>query len=203
MAKTGTKKTDERIRNITFLIYEDSCIPDWKEYLNELHIPMLWIYHDKDVENGKPKKPHYHVMIMFEGKKSDSQLQEIVDRCGGANGQYKKINSIRGMARYLCHMDDPDKYQYDSKEVHAVAVDYSSLVGMASDKYKAIREMLEFIKANDIISYDELMDYAMVHRYDWFKALCDECTMVIKEYLKSRTWKLEHQNRTIKKDLHL
>ena len=201
------KKVDTRVRNITFMLYEDSCNPDWQEILageNGLHIPCLWIKHDKDTNpTGEAKKAHYHVILCFDGKKSKEQLQEIVDKLGGANGQYQPVANIRGMARYLCHLDNPEKHQYDTSEVHSIALDYDSIIGMASDKYRAISEMIDFIEENNIYSYRELMNYARIHKYDWFKALCDNSTMVIKEYLKSKTWEAEQQDRATRKDLHL
>lgn len=186
---SGTLPKDERTRNFAMVLFEDSCNPKWKELLEEEHIPSLWIYHDKDVNpTGEAKKPHYHLMLLFENKKSKAQIQAYADLFGAANGVYKPIQSVRGMARYLCHMDNPEKHQYDSSEVHACAVDYNAIVGMASDKYKAISEMMSFCEENGIISYYELINYARIHRYDWFKSLCDNSTIVMKEYLKSKEW---------------
>lgn len=187
--KTSATPKDGRVRNITFMLYEDSCNPQWKELLDEEHIPHMWIYHNRDKNpTGEDKKPHYHVILCFEGKKTPQQLQSYADLFGAANGVYKEVQSIRGMARYLCHMDNPEKEQYDSSEVHTCAIDYNAIVGMASDKYKAISEMMSFCEENGIISYYELINYARIHRYDWFKSLCDNSTIVMKEYLKSKEW---------------
>ena len=186
------KKTsqDGRVRNITFMLYEDSCNPDWQKLLEDEHIPCMWIYHDKDVnpDDGELKKPHYHVILCFEGKKSPKQLQSYADMCGAANGLYKEVQSIRGMARYLCHMDNPEKFQYSSDEVHTVAIDYNGIVGMPQDKYKAISEMIDCCEENNIISFRELLMYARIHKYDWFKSLCDNSSFVMKEFLKSKEW---------------
>jgi Plasmid replication protein. len=207
------KKPDNRFRNFAFMLYDDSASPTWKEDLDSMHIPYFWIFHDKDTNpNGEPKKPHYHLIIMFEGKKSDNQVQEIANKLGVANGKVEVINSIRGYARYLCHMDNPEKHQYDSSLVRAGGgADYSNIIGLPSDKYKSISEMIDFCKTENIISYAELLEYAQIHKNEWFKTLCDNGTMVMKEYLKSREWeekrlnekshfereyKLEQQNRS-------
>lgn len=195
MNEDKTSKTlpqDERVRNIAMVLFEDSCNPQWKEVLEEEHIPCMWIYHDKDVNpTGEPKKPHYHLMLLFDNKKSKKQLQAYAELLGAANGVYQNIQSIRGMARYLCHMDNPEKYQYDSSEVHSIAVDYNGIVGMPQDKYKAISEMIDFCEEENIISFRELLIYARIHKYDWFKSLCDNSSFVIKEYLKSKEWEQE------------
>nr|CRY93616.1 hypothetical protein [uncultured prokaryote] len=188
---TNTLPKDGRVRNITFMLYEDSCNPDWKELLDEEHIPHLWIYHNKDINpTGEAKKPHYHVVLCFDNKKSQKQCQAYADLFGAANGVYKEVQSLRGMARYLCHMDNPEKAQYDSSEVHSCAMDYNSIVGMAQDKYKAIDEMIQFCEEENIISFRELLMYARVHRFDWFKSLCDNSSFIIKEYLKSKVWEM-------------
>lgn len=184
------KTKDERGRNFTTLIYEESAKPDWQEILRDEHIPCAYIRHDKD-----PKKVHWHIIFAFEGKKSMDQVQELVDKIGGANGQFKPIHSLRAMARYLCHMDDPDKAQYDSKEVHTIALDYNALVNLPSDKYQMIGEMMDFCEENGIFAYYDLIGYARVHRFDWFKCLCDSSTMVMKEYLKSKQWAFEQAMR--------
>ena len=184
---------DERIRNITFMLYDDSATPNWKDLIVEDHIPYMYIYHDRDKNpTGEPKKPHYHVILCFEGKKSPKQLQYYADRYGAANGQYQPVASIRAMARYLTHMDNPDKEPYDSGEVVSCAIDYNAIIGMASDKYKAIMEMVDFCESENIISFGELFIYSKIHRFDWFKCLCDSSTMVMKEYLKSKAWAMEH-----------
>lgn len=192
--KKSIKTSDGRVRNIALMLYEDSCTPNWQELLEERHIPSMWVYHDKDVNpTGEPKKPHWHVMLCFEGKKSHSQLQEYADLLGGANGQYIVVESLRGYARYLCHLDNPEKAQYDSGCVHAVAMDYNSMIGMASDKYRAVGEMMDFCDAENIVSYYELLSYSRIHRFDWFRCLCDNSSMVMIEFLKSKKWTEEQK----------
>ena len=59
----------------------------------------------------KPKKPHYHVMIMYDSVKTIEQAREVLSAIGGVGVEI--VNSVRGYARYLCHLDNPEKYQYD------------------------------------------------------------------------------------------
>lgn len=193
MSEKKTTPKDGRVRNIAMMLYEDSCVPEWKQILEDEHIPSMWIYHNRDKNpDGEDKKPHWHVLVCYEGKKSPEQLQALADALGAANHQYQEVQSMRGYARYLCHMDNPEKAQYDSSEVHTVAIDYQAIVGMASDKYKSIAEMMDFCEQENIFSYYELMNYARIHRYDWFKSLCDNSTIVMKEYLKSKQWTEEN-----------
>lgn len=183
------KRVDERARNYATVVYPDSAPADWQEILSDQHIPaFISPIHDKDINPyGEDKKAHYHVMVMYEGKKSFSQVSEVFGLIGGVGCE--KINSIRGYARYLCHLDNPEKVQYDISQVRALCgADYQATIGLATDKYKAIKEMIEFCKTNNIISYAVLLEYCSEERMDWFRVLCDCGTIVIKEYLKSRAW---------------
>lgn len=193
---TSPKPKDDRIRNITFMLYEDSCNPNWKQLLENEHIPFLYIYHDRDLNpTGEPKKPHWHVILCFEGKKSPEQLQYYVDLFGAANGVYQQVQSLRAMARYLCHMDNPDKAQYDSGEVVSCSIDYTHITDIPNNKYKAISEMISFCEDEGVISYRELITYAMTHRYDWFVALCDNATLPMMSYLKSSAWEIQMEEK--------
>lgn len=66
------------------------------------------------------------------------------------------------------------------------------VIGLAIDKYKAIGEMIDFCEANDVISYSDLLVWCRVNRFDWFRVLCDNGTIVMREYLKSRAWTISH-----------
>lgn len=181
--------SDGRFRNYATVVYPESAPDDWQEILSQQFIPaFISPLHDKDINpTGEPKKPHYHVMLMFEGKKSPEQVREIFDLIGGVGVEV--VQSLRGYSRYLCHMDNPEKAQYDAQSVRSLCgADYTGAVGLVTDKYKAISEMIDFCIENDIYSYSKLLEYSRMERFDWFRVLCDNGTVVIKEYLKSRTW---------------
>ncbi len=187
------KKVDTRARNFATVVYPDSAPENWREVLTQEHIAaFVSPLHDMDINpSGEKKKPHYHVMLMFDGKKSKDQVKTIFDKIGGVG--FETVQSQRGYARYLKHLDNPEKHQYTDKEVECFGgADYNSVINLPTDRYKAIKEMMTYCKENDIISYSELLEYSAENHYDWFRILCDNGTIVIKEYLKSRTWYTEH-----------
>lgn len=189
----ATEKTrDLRQRNFCTEVYPESAAEDWQDKLASLCIPAFIspLHCDDKNPNGEPKKAHYHIILMFEGKKSLEQVREVISTFGGVGCQ--GINSIRGYARYLCHLDNPEKAQYKPEDVRSFGgADYIATIGLPTDKYKAIREMKQFIEDNDIYAYCDLFDYACDERPDWFRTLCDNGTVVIKEYLKSKSWKVK------------
>ena len=97
------KSIDKRSRNFATVVYPESAPNDWQEILSSHFVPsFVSPLHDKDKNpTGEDKKPHYHVVVMFEGKKSDEQVKEVFDSIGGVG--LEKVQSIRGYARYLCH----------------------------------------------------------------------------------------------------
>ena len=185
--------TTARYRNYATVVYPDSAPENWQDIIAELKIPVfISPLHDKDKNaNGEDKKPHYHVELLFDGLKTKAQAEEIIKSFGGVGCEV--VNSSRAYARYLCHLDNPEKAQYDIGEVKAYGgADYMTIIGTMADKAKAIRDMLQFIEEEDITCFADLMMYASVNRSDWFDCLINSGAYVIKEYIKSRTWKLHH-----------
>lgn len=184
-----TKKKDDRARNFATVVYPDSAPSDWLDILSDQMIPaFVSPLHDKDLNpTGEVKKPHFHVIVMFEGKKSKEQINDIFDLIGGVG--LEVVKSMRGYARYLCHLDNPEKAQYNVDEVRAFCgADYLGIIGLPIDRYKAIGEMMDYISEEEIKSYAELLQIARLYHPDWFRVLCDSGTYVIKEFIKSYSW---------------
>lgn len=178
-----------RTRNFATVVYPDSAPEDWDGILSDQFVPaFISPLHDRDLNpTGEPKKPHYHVMIMYEGVKTREQASELFSKIGGVGCEV--VQSNRGYARYLCHLDNPEKAQYDPESVRSLCgADYNGTIGLVTDKYKAIGEMIDYCKEYNIYSYSDLLEYCRMERFDWFRVLCDNGTVVMKEYLKSRSW---------------
>lgn len=189
MKKSRSKQGLGRTRNFTTIVYPESAPENWLNVLNDHHVKaFVSPLHDRDINpDGEAKKPHWHVLVMFDSVKTIDQAKELFDQMGGVGCQ--KVNSIRGNARYLCHLDNPEKAQYDANDVKVFAgADYQEVCALTSDKYGAIREMLVFCEDDNIINFADLLVYASENRNDWFRILCDGGVFVVREYLKSRKW---------------
>lgn len=176
-----------RTRNFASILYEESAPNNWRDILQECFVPcFISPFHDKDVNpTGELKKPHYHIIIMFDSVKTSEQAKEIFDKVNAVGCEF--VKSIRGYARYLCHLDNPEKAQYNIEDVTALCgADYLGIIGLACDKYKAVAEMIDFIDSNEVPSYAYLLRYARNARFDWFKLLCDNSSYVIKEYISAK-----------------
>lgn len=191
MAKGGSGSG--RTRNFATVIYPESAPENWQDILSEQKVPaFISPLHDKDTNPfGEAKKPHYHVVVMYEGVKTMEQAEDLFNQIGGVGNE--KVQSIRGYARYLCHLDNPEKYQYNQEDVRCLGgADYVSTIGLALDKYKAIGEMIDYCIENKLTSYAALLNYCRKERFDWFRVLCDNGTVVMKEFLKSYKWSLDN-----------
>lgn len=178
--------SERRTRNFATVIYPDSAPENWLEIIGELKIPcFISPLHDKDINpDGEPKKPHWHCMLMFEGVKTETQVREVIATFNGVGLEI--VNSLRGYARYLCHLDNPEKHQYNVDNVTMYGgADYFNVIGLASDKYKAVSEMMDFIQNEDILYFWDLLEYSRIHRNDWFKLLCDNSAYIVKEAIFS------------------
>ena len=183
-----------RFRNFATVVYPDSVnTPEhWRSILEDFKTPILISpFHDQDLNvTGEPKKPHYHVLISFEGMKSPDQVKDLFDQVGGVG--LETVNSLRGYARYLCHLDNPDKHQYCPSDVQQLSgADFFEIIALPSDRYGLIGEMIDYCQAELVFSYASLLIYARSYREDWFRILCDSATIVMKEFLKSLRW--EHE----------
>lgn len=193
---SGKSSGAGRTRNYATVVYPDSenTPADWIDILSEQKVPvMVSPLHDRDMNrNDEPKKAHYHVLLCFEGPKTSEQAKAVFDLVGGVG--LEVVQSLRGYARYLCHMDNPEKAQYDTGEVRCLCgADFATAISLVTDKYKAVREMIEFCRDNNIVSFSELLEIAMIDRYDWFRVLCDNGAVIMEKYLKSRSWTYDRQ----------
>lgn len=185
------KASARRYRNFGAVLYPESAPKNWREIIGEWKVPVyVSPLHDKDIDpQSQPKKSHHHVLIAFEGVKTQEQARELLDQIKAVGCEI--VQSLRGYARYLCHLDNPEKAQYNPEEVITFGgADYAETIGLPTDKYKAIDEMIEWCEVSGIESYRDLLNHARTYRRDWFRVLCDSATLVMKEYLKSKTWEI-------------
>ena len=188
---TMSEVVNQRTRNWTFVIYPGDSAPDnWLEILKSLNVsgfvsPLHMDINPDDTEN----KPHRHVLLMFEGKKSFNQVNAICESLNAPHPQY--VQSKSGMARYLCHMDNPEKKQYLPEDVICLGgADYMNTVATASDLDRTISEMEQWCDDNGVFSYAALSRYARMFRPDWARVLRYRCTVHMKAYLQSCQWEL-------------
>lgn len=192
------KQDKTRAKDWTFVAYPESLPSNWIQIMQErfeVSKAIISPLHDKDKNDDverTDKKPHYHVILRYGSMKSFSQIREITDALKQRIPQ--KVKNIEGAVRYLVHIDNPDKAQYNQSDIRVIGnVDIERYFTRTAAEEDGIHaEMIEYIKVNDITEFADLMDYALAENYDWFRFLCRH-TYVIDKYITSRRNKKEQQ----------
>lgn len=186
------KKKDSRTRNWTIVIYPDSAPDNWRDIIDEWHIEWVEspLHGNDENADGSPKKPHWHVLLMFGGVKTYDQVRDMTDvlNCPIPT----RVHNAKALVRYMVHLDNPDKAQYNISDIIAHGgVDIADLLKpSSSERYSCIRDMKSWCNDNNITEFCDLFDYAASERFDdWFPLLCDSCAFVMQTFLRSKRHK--------------
>lgn len=183
-----TKNNEQRSRTWAFILYPESAPDNWQEILSTECIPALVSpLHDKDFNaDGEVKKEHFHILLNFKGNKSFSQISEISKKLNGSLPQI--VQNFKGYARYLTHLDNPEKAQYSAGDILCFAgADYAdALLPTATQRHAILKEMCTFVHENNVTEYIELILFAINERpNDWFPILADSATFFMSTVVKS------------------
>lgn len=183
-------KRAQRSRGWACIVYPESAPENWQAVLAESHVQALISpLHDSDVTaDGTPKKPHYHVMLMFENPMPAKSAKEIFSKIGYEK-QPECLKSIKAYARYLVHIDDHDKHRYNETDVTQLCGASWASVALdpADEKDMLLNEIEDFIDEHGIVSYRELCRYARHERPEWTKVIRSS-TVHLMAYIKSAAW---------------
>lgn len=172
-----------------FVMYPESMPSNWKERIIEIGIPIaISPLHDKDMDpTGEVKKPHYHVIIYYEGPTTYNQVNENV--CKKLNATIPiKLENLKGMYRYHIHLDNPEKYQYDDRErIFFNGFDTNKINELTKTEILKIKKELQnFIIDNNIIEYSVLLDLLLNNECNDMYDVASTHTIFFNTYLTSK-----------------
>ena len=192
-----TGQTDERSTTWTFLSYPDSAPSNWVNILKKLHVPLVISpLHDKDVKDettGELKKPHYHCIVRFRSKKSFSQIKEAI--CDKINSPIPQpVVDFPMMVRYLVHLDDPDKYQYDKEDIKVYGnIDVNEYIYSKKEyQIEMLKDNLEYCEKYDIQEYSTIVNYAKDEHPSWFPYVTKVFRAAVDSYVRSQRYAAEN-----------
>jgi hypothetical protein len=147
--------------------------------------------HDKDFNaDGEIKKPHWHVILCFNGLKSYEQIVDLTSQLNATAPQDCK--DVRSYARYLCHLDNPEKAQYEISEVECLGgADFLGKIKCAADTDTVLGEIMDFCIDKGCYSFYRLSIYARKNRSDWFRVISSSRTVFLTAWLKSMQWEMK------------
>lgn len=181
---------DGRYQHWRLIVYPESAPENWRDIIDECLTPWYESpLHDQDLEkDGKTlKKPHWHLVLSFGGKKSYSQIKEICDRVNGPIP--KAADNVAGAIRYLVHLDHKEKAQYPISSIvtHCGADINNAFAPTNAERYECFREMCRYVIENNVVDYFKFEQYCYENRYDdWYRVLCDRGIYHMSTFIKSR-----------------
>lgn len=203
--KEADKKYDEkragRTRNWTFILYPESAPENWIEIISDEMSPFaVSPIHDLDINEGtgELKKAHYHVLVTYSSIKSFNQVKELTERLNASVPQ--TVKNAKGLIRYMAHLDNPEKIQYDkNKIIGYCGFDVSSLLISSTDKRDISKDIIKYIKQNGVVEYCDLIDYVIDNDIDdWYDYL-NSNSFVAMNYIKSRRHKIQLEREELMK----
>lgn len=178
----------DRAKNYALVVYPDDMPENWLEVMREDMFDMVISpYHDKDLNpTGESKKAHYHILVS--AGTSWITMNKLAEWGRKLKGIAKpqKCSNPKGMVRYFTHMDNPDKHQYNKSEIQVIGqYDIEPFFKATLGEERAVRrEIMEFVRDNEIVEFADLVEYCLVHNEIWDDYLAHN-TYYIKEYIAS------------------
>lgn len=159
----SNKKSNIKKRNWAFVVYPESAPENWIEQLQKTGLQcVISPLHDKDKDpTGEVKKAHYHVIAIYSGPTSFNVVKGLTDSFNAPVPQ--ALEQVRGYFRYLTHKDNPEKYQYDEKEIQTInGFNIADFVELSKSEVSEIKKTLQaLIRNENITEYADLMDYLL------------------------------------------
>lgn len=154
------------------------------ELLIEKNLSLIrryaFIYHDRDINlDGTPKEPHIHLWISFINKKSLRQLIDMLhiklDDGSEPNTLDEICENNISAQRYLLHLDNPEKVQYDLSEVTSYNVNLDNIfeVGSFGTSWE-VDALSMLVSGVDKFEIAKKYGRDFIYHYTQFKSLAND-----------------------------
>ncbi len=146
-------------RTWTFVLYPESAPEDWREKIRLSGlVAAVSPLHDKDINpTGEAKKPHYHILLVYSGPTTYNSVAKFTASLNSTIPQ--ALESVRGMYRYFSHKYNPEKYQYDEREITTInGFNIADLVELTKGEVNELKaQILQIVEDNNIEEYSALV----------------------------------------------
>lgn len=152
--ESGAEIPNYKTRTFSFLLYPDTN-DRHKAALEVLQnsYSFLGILHDQDEmvvneETGEkaPKPDHWHCIVKF---KQPRYLSAVSAELGVEPNLFRDCKSFDGYARYMLHLDNPEKHQYEFSALTGTLKDLAekAIIGQETedDQFLRIMEILDSV----------------------------------------------------------
>lgn len=170
-----------------FVLYPESAPENWREILQQTGLSIcVSPLHDKDINpTGEKKKAHYHIILCYSGPTTFKCVKSITDSLNQPIPI--ALEQVRGYFRYLTHKDNPEKYQYDEKDITTINdFDIDNYNDLSVSQINAIKiELQRIIRDNDIYEYCDLLDYLLDNDLLSYLDVAQNHTILFNTYITS------------------
>ena len=142
-------------RNWAFVLYPESAPNNWLDLLQQTGLQFcVSPLHDKDLNaDNTLKKAHYHIILIYDGPTTYNNVRQLTESLGQPIPQ--PLEQVRGYYRYLTHKDNPEKYQYDEKDILTFnGFSIKDFIELTTSEVMQIKKSIQqFIRDNEILEY--------------------------------------------------
>lgn len=181
----GQECKDGRSRTWMILLYED--YPTHKAVLDGKLADLDWNYagriHDKD--DGV--KTHHHVVVVFkDGRKNADVAADL-----GIDKRWLRAWDRQKKAlRYLCHKDNPEKYQYSHEGIYGTIAEKAVAQCSKGSELSEVQSVCDIVALIDSVdgylSYSNAISLmAASGLYASFRRMGNLCIKLIEEHNES------------------
>lgn len=186
-------KNNVKKRNWAFVLYPESAPADWLEQLQLTGLQcVISPLHDCDINpTGELKKAHHHIIVVYQGPTSYNVVKQLTDRLNQPIPQ--PLEQIRGYYRYLTHKDNPEKAQYDDKDIKTInGFNIADFVELTNSEVMEIKTKLQQLIINlNLLEYCDFMDYLLENELKLEYDVASRNTYFFEKYISSRRNKLK------------
>lgn len=190
-------------RNWAFILWPDSAPDNWRDLLQETGLMFsISPYHDKDINpDGEPKKPHYHVIMTFDGPTTYRNALSVAQKVNANTVQ--PLEQIRGYYRYFTHMDNPEKYQYNDNDITTInGFDINNYIELTyTEISKYLLQLQYIIRQQHITEYSDLLDMLADSDSKELWDIARVHTIMLDRYISSRRWKTKKELQSSDSDI--
>lgn len=170
-----------------FVLYPESAPENWREILQQTGLSIcVSPLHDKDINpTGEQKKEHYHIILCYSGPTTFKCVKGITDSLNQPIPI--PLEQVRGYFRYLTHKDNPEKYQYNEKDITTINdFDIDNYNELSVSQINSIKiELQKIIRDNEIFEYCDLLDFLLDNDLLSYLDVAQNHTILFNTYITS------------------
>lgn len=154
----GQECKDGRSRTWMLLLYEDD--PTHKAVLDGKLAELDWNFAGRIHDQDDGVKVHHHVVVLFKDGRKNT---DIANDLGIDKRWLRAWDRKKKALRYLCHRDNPEKYQYSPDGIYGTIAEQAVSAcskGNELSEAQAIKEIADLLD-----SIDGFVTYSFFLRY--------------------------------------